>query len=837
MQKPLQKIYGLLGTISILAAFGVLLVYYHHLTPFRMQANFRHQKVIAHLERIIFYDIDHDGYEERLQMVNNPINGFYYIKIYKDYQKGLIDQFNFSHPVVHNQPAFLDINGDGWDELFVFSNNDDSLYLSVIDAANMRFIQKNHPILSSSPQRARKHWDIDRINLAFTDLDNDGQTELLFTVNSGYARTPRGIYVYDLRAGKINKRFEYHLGAAHFAVVDFRKNGQKFIALGSTATNNFAKNLPLSDAYSWFGLLDHNLKPVKTFRRLGGKFSSAVVRKLDLGTKEKILLYANRPGDTNKLMVINPNLTIAHEKDIESTISSFRIDPTPSNPKIVYATDSGQIFQLDSSLKLIKKINSPSQNPILICDAIADFLPTKGNEYLFWNKNGFYLFDRQLRLQASFPFPTPVAIKDIYRITWPEFPLPRIAYTDSHGNYELILLPEKKYGRILWYFFPVFLIIFGFSILLFWGFQKINQFVSYFFFSLKESDNAIILLNYRGRVVLVNRKVNQFLHLNPPLQKGLLFTEALSKHTKILQNFLKAQKEGKQIKDSFSYEDSDSIFVGEIAVTPFFTLFNFVHTFLIEIKDSTQQVLLERQRNWQRNIRKMVHDIKTPIAGVQLKLQTLYMKLSETHPELDKDLYNELEEAYSELKRIRNISKNFLKFNDLEEMQIKPIPIHQFLENVLKPFRLYDQEQLHIKTIVHPHIPKQVQWDERQIELLLHILIENSIDAVQNSGEVIIEIKPSSQIRNTAQPWLEFRIMDNGCGIPAQFQHKIFEPHFSTKKEGSGLGLSFAKHIVQQHGGFIRFHSHENSGTVFIVVLPAIVQQKQGRLHASNTGR
>ncbi len=111
-----------------------------------------------------------------------------------------------------------------------------------------------------------------------------------------------------------------------------------------------------------------------------------------------------------------------------------------------------------------------------------------------------------------------------------------------------------------------------------------------------------------------------------------------------------------------------------------------------------------------------------------------------------------------------------------------------------------------------------------RIYLLLHILIENSLDALKGKGKIEIEVNPVSYSNIPDDHFIEIRISDNGPGIPPEHQEKIFEPHFSSKKEGTGLGLAFAKHIVQQHGGKIEFFSVPSSGTVFVITLPIVVK-------------
>jgi len=138
-------------------------------------------------------------------------------------------------------------------------------------------------------------------------------------------------------------------------------------------------------------------------------------------------------------------------------------------------------------------------------------------------------------------------------------------------------------------------------------------------------------------------------------------------------------------------------------------------------------------------------------------------------------------------------------------------------------FKAFRNEYFSFITGYTDDLPQTVRWDVRQIGLLLHILIENAIDAMNGKGKIAITVSSSSKRLDTSQPLIEIKIADSGTGISEKDKDKIFEPHFSTKTEGSGMGLTFAKQIVHQHGGTIDFYSDAISGTVFVITLPVTV--------------
>jgi signal transduction histidine kinase len=114
-----------------------------------------------------------------------------------------------------------------------------------------------------------------------------------------------------------------------------------------------------------------------------------------------------------------------------------------------------------------------------------------------------------------------------------------------------------------------------------------------------------------------------------------------------------------------------------------------------------------------------------------------------------------------------------------------------------------------------------VSMDREQMKQVLLNLILNALQAMPGGGKLRIQtvLLASGKGVGTGQA-VEIRVQDTGQGIPAEIQSKIFEPFFSTKEEGIGLGLSVAQRIVEEHQGRIRVESAEGRGALFYITLP-----------------
>lgn len=110
--------------------------------------------------------------------------------------------------------------------------------------------------------------------------------------------------------------------------------------------------------------------------------------------------------------------------------------------------------------------------------------------------------------------------------------------------------------------------------------------------------------------------------------------------------------------------------------------------------------------------------------------------------------------------------------------------------------------------------------DERAILQVFNNLISNALDSVRDFSNKIISVE-GYQVQLKDQLWVEIKICDNGHGIPENLKNKIFEPYFTTKESGTGIGLSICENIMAKHDGRLTFASNKNK-TTFSILIPVI---------------
>jgi signal transduction histidine kinase len=111
-----------------------------------------------------------------------------------------------------------------------------------------------------------------------------------------------------------------------------------------------------------------------------------------------------------------------------------------------------------------------------------------------------------------------------------------------------------------------------------------------------------------------------------------------------------------------------------------------------------------------------------------------------------------------------------------------------------------------------------VQIDREQIKQVFLNILLNAIEATPEKGE--ITVRTQLFMKPGGEPYVQIEFTDTGCGIPSEQMEEIFNPFFTTKKTGSGLGLSISNQIVRDHRGYIDVESQLNKGSSFFINLP-----------------
>jgi two-component system sensor histidine kinase HydH len=169
----------------------------------------------------------------------------------------------------------------------------------------------------------------------------------------------------------------------------------------------------------------------------------------------------------------------------------------------------------------------------------------------------------------------------------------------------------------------------------------------------------------------------------------------------------------------------------------------------------------------------------------------------------------------NEVERLNRIITELLTYARPLPLTIAEVAIEPFIEASLK---LIQSDAKELGVAVHQEIAlvrKQVRLDKDRLNQVLLNLYLNSLQAMEHGGELRVAV------REGARPGtIEISVRDTGCGIAADILERVMDPYFTTKPEGTGLGLAMVYKIIDEHGGTIKIASKEGEGTTVTIILP-----------------
>jgi PAS domain S-box-containing protein len=209
-----------------------------------------------------------------------------------------------------------------------------------------------------------------------------------------------------------------------------------------------------------------------------------------------------------------------------------------------------------------------------------------------------------------------------------------------------------------------------------------------------------------------------------------------------------------------------------------------------------------------RLVRTLAHEVRNPLNNVQMAVE----QINTAHILEDDKIFLEIIQRNS--KRIDNLIAELLDSYRPYEKTLKVTNLRNILEDTIH--MASDRVKLKgIKLSVNfPGEPCIIQADEEKLKIAFLNIVVNATEAIEN-GNGVVDIELSEKPEHYV-----VEITDNGCGIPSEILAKLFEPYFTSKRNGMGLGLASTLNIIQSHGGTIDVESQVNLGSRFIVSFP-----------------
>jgi len=212
----------------------------------------------------------------------------------------------------------------------------------------------------------------------------------------------------------------------------------------------------------------------------------------------------------------------------------------------------------------------------------------------------------------------------------------------------------------------------------------------------------------------------------------------------------------------------------------------------------------------------LAHEIRNPLTAISARLYTIQRKLREGTAE-----YQDGVVIGSEIDRANQILKEFIQVTRPAPPRLELITAGLLLEDVSHLM----SPQLERKSVkLEVQLPARTRFygDQQQLKQVLVNLVQNAAESMDSGGEVILRAREGRvPVKGALTRAAIIEVEDNGPGIRPEIQERLFEPFFSTKKEGTGLGLPISARIIDRHGGTLDFETQPQHGTIFRIVLPS----------------
>jgi len=230
-----------------------------------------------------------------------------------------------------------------------------------------------------------------------------------------------------------------------------------------------------------------------------------------------------------------------------------------------------------------------------------------------------------------------------------------------------------------------------------------------------------------------------------------------------------------------------------------------------ELKTSRENLQrAERAAAWRDIARQVSHEIKNPLTPIEFSIYRLESSLPEKWL-AHEDLHESLRIIKEEISAIRRIANTFSQFAKMPQSELKPGNIAEIVRESVNLFR--NEAAIKNITLETTGEIKPVLMDAQQLKGVFHNLVKNAGEAGTAEDDIHVKVEALALEDYSVQ----ISITDHGCGMSEETIKRIFDPYFTTKEKGSGIGLFLAHRIITDHGGTISVTSRPGEGSTFTI--------------------
>ncbi len=723
-----------------------------------------------------------------------------------------------------------DVNNDGIKEILYTYQNKDSLFLKIYNPFSGEIL------LHSRIQIAKlkingKEWAVGCCIEKIADLNGDGYPEIILALAANYSKQPRGILIFDFKNQK--ELWHYWVGPYVNTVrtYDFNNDGNLEIYFNSASPGNGSDANGTDDYHSYFIVLSNEGKLLFQ-AELGNENSATYV-------------YVNeRFGKTtNSLITITRANNFKYYNTFKNLVwkwdgkFNFHIigknDALPLNgqpipiiynekPSIILTNQLKQLCILDTTLKLIKTLPYKFKFSAFLgafdlnYDGIKEYVWSAG-------KDGLILFDSNYEIIGKLP-----PLVKIFKVENGRRKHVNYIALDNEGRVfdftirknsaiQNVISNPLLLGFIALFIINLFLIVL--LIIRKGNWKWYRKQLQYF----DEALSGLLVINNKGKVVDCNKKSELLLGKSKQDIAQKLLTDVFDEKYSLIGEWLNNQR-NLQVNNEklFKVQINSNERVYKIFIQFIQSRFNKREGAIIILNDITPTIQSQKTAVWLTIAQKLAHEIKNPLSTIRLTLQRFKMDFDE-NPKLKKEFSELIENGINDSGRIQTVIDDFMRFSQIENPEYGTVQLKEIVLNIVDKYMLKVEKGITIKTEFDDDLP-YIYADEVQISNAIINIIDNAIQSITEIGEILIRVKYIEMINldvsSLFEKFIDIEISDTGKGMNEETKKKVFEPFYTSREGGSGLGLIIAKRIIEEHNGTININSREGIGTTVNIRLP-----------------
>jgi signal transduction histidine kinase len=209
----------------------------------------------------------------------------------------------------------------------------------------------------------------------------------------------------------------------------------------------------------------------------------------------------------------------------------------------------------------------------------------------------------------------------------------------------------------------------------------------------------------------------------------------------------------------------------------------------------------------------LAHEIKNPLSVIRMNVDLLTEDFADDTPINKRRALQKIQIVQWQCERLQNLLNDFLKFARLRQLDLSPGSLNEQVNRVLDLFAAQAREAgVDIVRYLDADLPS-IMLDEQTIEAALLNLVKNALEAMPDGGQLTVRTR-------LTRSGVALDLIDTGCGMDEHTAMHMFDAFYSTKDDGSGLGLPTAKKVIEAHGARIVVQSEADRGTQFTLEFP-----------------